>query len=278
MKALLCCLATLAGVSFMPPVSAIEVRVEIPHGFALRTTGNRDTVVYAASVGERVNPFDRSTIESQCEIARALGQTRLHPLFEAGYDQPLKTENWRFSTSRRSVELSVLHAYGCDQPPPRTPDSANYACGCTYRVHLQRDMHIRKQEDGRVETITIDVSRGTGRRYVAADHSVPEPNRAERLVTGLAPEVVGHDTVAGIPCVIRRQHIGSAWTDRCIAEDPEQHLAPFLRFSALSETTTQLNGQGVYSWVKTVRVVPEASVDNGVFEVPEGITLQGDAR
>ena len=98
-------------------------------------------------------------------------------------------------------------------------------------------------------------------------------------MAALAPEVVGREVIAGIPCVVRRQALGAAGhIDRCIAEDPDHHLPDWLRYQALSETVPSQDGKSTFRWTRTDDVVMNATVDAGVFKLPRGITLKDFGR
>ena len=254
------------------------VPVQVPADFRIKPTGRQEAVLYTESVGERRNPLDRATVEAQCQAARAGGLTDKHPVFESGHDQPLKTESRRFSAGRRWAEMSTAQVYQCDGPPDTT-GSVGYLCGCTYRLQERRSVQIGRIDKGRHETLQVDLARGTARRRSQAPAAAPDPGGDAARVKALAPEIVGKDQVAGVACVVRRQKLGAnAWTDRCIVEDEAMKLHPDLRFRALSESTPARDGKGMYSWMKAVKVIQNASVDAGVFELPAGVVLQETPR
>src|SRR5258705_11339256 len=85
----LCGLVAVAAEALIP--------VSIPAAFRSKATHSTEPVVYAHVVGEFRNTTDRALIEAQCEIFRNMGMTDGHPVFEAGYDKPLTTEDWQFT-------------------------------------------------------------------------------------------------------------------------------------------------------------------------------------
>lgn len=276
MKSHLILVVVMCGV--VTPRSAESATVEMPLApeFRIKPSGTAQEMVVIHSLGEVRNAIDRSTIEAQCVAARQSGLTDRHPVFEQGYDKPPKTENQLFIRGRNEASYTTRYPYRCDRVPHPSEGSADYLCGCTYRVQVDRTAQIKKFEAGRFEFISIDVTKGTARKQTGVDRSLPfDPNAAGEKVKGLAPEVLGRDVVAGIPCVIRRQRLGpKGWTDRCIVEDEPQKLPVHLRFRALAETTPSADGKGMYSWTKAVRVVTDASVDTGVFDLPDGIVVK----
>src|SRR5207237_9674608 len=83
-------------------------------------------------IGETGNPVNKPSVERQCAIARELGQTDKHPVFEPGHDRPLATESRRFANAHHGVSFDTLHAYECDRAGPAAP-STPALCDCTYR-------------------------------------------------------------------------------------------------------------------------------------------------
>jgi hypothetical protein len=246
----------------------------VPADFGVRPSGTADTVVYSEVIGEAVNPIDRATIEAQCRAARQLGLTDRHPVFEPGHDHPLRTESRRFTGAGRWAVYDTLHSYGCDPAPARTP-SPEALCACTYRSHAVRHVQIRKAAGGRIETLWIDLAQRTAHRSIIADRSVDDPDAPARRLRTLAPAVVGRDRVAGIACVLRRQRLSAdGWIDRCIADDEAARLHPALRDRALSETTYADGGRRIEAWSKATTLIEDASVDSGVFELPDAVALR----
>lgn len=245
------------------------VPVSVPFEFRVTPTRSTTPVVYAHSSGEFRNPIDRAGIEAQCEAARASGMTDKTPVFEAGYDKPLKTESLRFSNDTHWAHYSVIHQYQCSRAS-RAANSAEGLCGCTYRVQPHYTVQIKNRVGGKVEIIDADLTANTARRRYVSDGGV---TGHESQVRALAPEVTGKDVIAGIPCVVRRQKLGEGYIERCVAEDPDRRLPASLRFSALSETTPSPDGKK-YQWTRTDKVVLNATVDTGVFAPPAGVTIK----
>ena len=79
---------------------------------------------------------------------------------------------------------------------------------------------------------------------------------------------------AGIPCVIRRQPLGKSYIDRCITDDPDKKLPPELRNRTLTTFQPLADGKGVFSSTKVNKAVLNASVDSGVFAMPDGIKVK----
>ena len=91
----------------------------------------------------------------------------------------------------------------------------------------------------------------------------------------IAPEVVGKDVIAGIPCVMRRQSMGGTnYKDICVTEDPEKRLPEQMRFRTLSEYMPLADGKGVYNSSRADKIVLNGLVDAAVFSVPEGYTVK----
>ena len=248
--------------------------VPIPAEFMTEPARSNVAVVYARSSGEAFNPIDKRTIEAQCEMARQSGQTQKRPVFEVGHDKPVKTTTLRFSTATQSAQLTTLYAYECAHAQGRLA-GVEGLCGCTYQIQPRFRVEITNQLPTGAETLNIDITKGTGQRRVKPAVAKGEAARNAERVAALAPEVVGREVIAGIPCVVRRQALGAAGhIDRCIAEDPDHHLPDWLRYQALSETVPSQDGKSTFRWTRTDDVVMNATVDAGVFKLPRGITLK----
>lgn len=251
-----------------------RVPVAAPAEFRTLVTRSSVPVVFARSSGEAFNPIDKPAIEAVCEAARQTGLTDKYPVFEAGYGKPVKTESLRFSNATQRALLSTLHAYECVRPAGR-PVGANGLCDCTFRVRPHYRAEIKNTLATGVETLTVDLTKGTAQRRVAASRPGADLQRDAERIVALAPEVVGRDVVAGIPCVIRRQPLGAqGYIERCIAEDPEHQLPPMLRYQALSESIPSEGGKSRFSWSRTDQVELNAAVDAGVFKLPDGVIVK----
>jgi hypothetical protein len=259
--------AALAGDAMVP--------VPVPSGYGVQPTHSSMPVVYTESSGEYQKVVDRKIIEAQCDAMRQMGATDKTPVFEDGDGKPLKTQSRRFGNDRHWAIYSVLHRYVCDRPPGRASSSTEALCDCTYRVKPHYTAQIKNRLDGQIEIIDIDIATQIARRRVMPDHSVPNLERDAAYVLKLAPQVVGKDVVAGIPCVVRRQSMGGKnYMEICVSEDPEKHLPPDLRFRTLSEYMPTADGKGMYRWSKADKVVINAIVDSGVFRMPEGLIVK----
>ncbi len=237
------------------------VTVAVPADFGVRPRGTSESVVYSEVIGETTNPIDKRAIEAQCDIARRLGLTDKHPVFEPGHDQPLKTHSRRFFNPRRSASYDTLEAYECDRDAPAAT-STQAVCDCIYRPRARRQVEIRHAGGGHMETVGIDLAQRKAVRSVTAGRPTADPDAIAARFRTLAPEVVGRDEVAGIPCVLRRQRLSAdAWIDRCISEDERHVLPQALRHRTLSETLYSQGGREVRGGSKAVTVIPHASVD-----------------
>ncbi len=268
--------ATLAAAAYATAAFAAEALVPVayPSEFDIHSSGTVEPVVYAEASGEFTNPTDRKGIEAICENSRRMGLATRMPVFEAGDDKPIATRTWDFANERHSAHYTVRHDYVCDRAgPPAT--SGDALCDCTYRVKPKYSAHIRNQVDGNVEVIDIDMSRRTARRRVMPGRLSLDLDRGEALVKRLAPEIVGRDVVAGIPCVVRRQGLGGAnFMDLCVSEDPDRLLPAALRFRTLSEYQPSPSGKGAYRRSKTEKVVINAVADSAVFAIPSGLDIK----
>lgn len=250
------------------------VPVPLPSDFGIHSIGSAEPVVYTESSGELQNFTDRRVIETQCEMARKRGDTTKTPVFEAGDDKPLKTETKRFTNARHWANYTVHHQYVCERPEGKT-SSADGLCGCTYRVVPKYLAQIKNKTDRGLEIIDLDVSKRTAQRRLLPGPVRADLERGEADVLRLAPEVVGKDVVAGIPCVVRRQSMGGKnYMDLCVTEDPDKHLPAEMRYRALSEYMPRADGKGAHRWSKADKIVLNGLVDSAVFAIPEGFSVK----
>jgi hypothetical protein len=264
--AALCGAAALAADALVP--------VPLPAAFGLHSIGSAEPVVYTESSGELQNAVDRRVIEAQCEVARTLGSTDKTPVFEAGYDEPLKTETRRFTNDRHWANYTIIHAYVCDRAD-KPSSSADALCGCNYRVRPKYLVQIKNKLDRGLEIIDIDIAKRTAQRRVVPGPLRDDLERGAADVLRLAPEIVGKDVVAGIPCVMRRQSMGGKnYMDICITEDPDKRLPEQLRYRTLSEYMPRVDGKGVHRSSRADKIVLNGNVDSAVFAIPEGFTVR----
>jgi hypothetical protein len=233
---------------------AADTLLQPPSGFGVRSTGTIEAVVHAEVVAHTPGPVDRASIEAQCESARAVGLTTRHPVFEPGHDALTRTETLRYGTPRHQADFVTRHIYECAAPPAAST-SADTLCGCTYRMHTRRSVHIERR-----------------------DLSTADPALELARVRRLMPEAMQPDTIAGIPCLWRRTRLpDDVRLERCVVEDPAGRFPAFLRGRALAETLLRHGSEVVHS-SRTTRLILHATVDAGVFDAPLGDMPQEPAR
>ncbi|HET9643642.1 MAG TPA: hypothetical protein VFP68_09870 [Burkholderiaceae bacterium] len=248
-------------------------RVEAPA--SLRNTGNVETVLYRESVGELpMGSSVRPTMEKTCAGLRELGETTKTPIFEPGDDRPMTSESVKIGNSRHTVSFLTITNYDCDW----SINQANRdSCGCTFRRLQWRKMHLKRIEGDLLHIYDIDITRGVGTHHSRRRGSRTILEEGKALVPGLAPpRTIGHSEYAGIPCVVKRADVSAvAWSEYCVVEDQAHHWPPEIQSQILGATQVRLH-DGIEDrtrWEHTTRVVINATVDAGVFEVPPGIKI-----
>jgi hypothetical protein len=246
-----------ADVAPLPPDFGIQARHETVHA------------IYSKSQGESPNMVDRRQIEANCAIRRQFGSTSLTPIFEAGFDRPNRTEWVRVVAPTAWANYETMQGYACD---PASMGPKHDDCGCTYREMTSRFVHIRKSVDGVTDVIDAEVTRGTGTRRTRRE-TWPMPGTGPDVAV-FGP-VVGHDVVAGMPCSIRRQDLGTGRTERCLA-DRVPSVPRQQQDQLLAQTMYHLDhGQPIKrDWWRTEVILPEADVDAGIFDAPRGIAFK----
>lgn len=257
---LACLLATAGAV-------AADAKVGPPPGFPFKPGRNTEHVVYSETEAEYPNPIRRELLEQQCDMARQLGKTTKHPSFEAGHDQPNHRETVRMVGTTQTVTFHTVRAYLCDPMPPDRD-----LCGCTYRMVTGHVLHLDRHEAGRHEIVRYDIEKQQGTRFVGPD--APAPAGSARNLAALAPQVMGRDVVAGVPCVVRRQVLPGGWVDRCIAWDPDGKLPAALRDQELASSFVVQDHPDRTHRSRITKVVADALVNAGVFDLPPGANLK----
>jgi hypothetical protein len=249
--------------------------VALPSDFGVHAIGSVEAVVYVELSGELFNVVDRKGIEAVCTAARHSDQTTKTPRFEPGYDKPNKTETKLFANPHHWASYIIDHVYVCDRPEGRPGNSGDALCDCTYRVIPHYHAQIKNKTSDGLEIIDLDVAKRTARRQVLHGYAGEDIGRGQFDLRAFAPEVVGKDVVAGIPCVVRRRSMGGAnYADYCITEDPERHLPEQIRLRSLSTYIPRLDGKGPHMRSRADKVVPNGAVDAAVFAIPERFTVK----
>ncbi len=238
----------------------------LPDGFGVVARHETVPAVWSTTVGESPSAWSRATLERTCAAKRSMGATVHTPVFEADPDRPNAVRIVQVVAARDWASYETVQGAMCDAATLRTD-----LCACTFRLATSRYVHLRRTRDGLVETIDIDLDKGSATR------------RTRRAATGAPPAagpaffgpVVGHDTIAGMPCSLRRQELATGHIERCLA-DAAPPVPAALQGQELSSATTWLQ-DGVEvrrDWRRTERVDADADVDLGVFDVPAGVTVR----
>jgi hypothetical protein len=268
MKTLLAiALAGIAGV--FAQASAQAAPASLPEGFGAAPRHETTRAVWSTSSGESPVTLDRALVEHTCAMKRSIGATTHTPLFEAGTDRPNTVTIVHVTSPQAWASYETIRGAVCD---PSTTDATHDLCSCTFREMTSRFIHIHKSQDGMSETIDVDLAKGTATRRL---HKAAPAHSMAPADAGVFGPVVGHDTIAGMPCSVHRQDLGTGRTERCLADAVDSVPAP-LQMQELSKTMYLLGGEGAVrrDWRRTDRVDADAEIDTGVFEVPAGITLR----
>jgi hypothetical protein len=261
-------LATVAAglVAALVQTLACAAPASAPAGFEIAPRHATTRAAWSTLAGESPNALDRSLIERTCAMRRSIGATQSAPVFESGTDQPDVVQVTRIASATAIASYETVRGTACD---PATMTASGDLCGCTFRRLTSRFVHIRRAIGEDTELIDVDLVKGTGTQRtrsgpLRAGLDLPDP-------AAFGP-VVGHDVVAGMPCALRRQELGSGRTERCLA-DAADGVPPALRLQELARTVYLLGpaGPSRRDWRRTERLDPEAEVDLGVFDPPAGI-------
>ncbi len=248
------------------------VPVSIPSEFQTVLTRTAVPVVYSETTGVQVHGVVKDIIAPACQTLKDLGINHLTPVFEPGDEVSDKVEGFNFMQPNRHASLSVVHRYQCvRENKPLKPVTSN--CDCTYKRVPQYSLQIWTRRPGFTEHIKADLNRRTAIRRRSSGDSVLDPEKLGQFIKMMAPKVVGHEVLAGIPCTVHRQQFGDeGYIDRCVTEDLDKHLPPYLRFRALSEMHIKADGS-IFFGRSTKKVVMNATVDSGIFNLPPGFQV-----
>ncbi len=260
-------LASIAG-AFMQ-ACAHAAPASLPEGFGAAPRHETTRAVWSTSSGESPTTLDRALVEKTCAMKRSIGATTRTPVFEAGSDRPNTVTIVHVTSPQAWASYETIRGSVCD---PATMDATHDLCSCTFREMTSRYIHIHKTRDGAAESIDVDLAKGTATRNLRKAVPPHSMRPADAAVFG---PVVGHDTIAGMPCSVHRQDLGTGRTERCLADAVDSVPVP-LQMQELSKTMYLLGAEGAErrDWRRTERVDADAEIDTGVFEVPAGIAVR----
>lgn len=238
----------------------------LPAGFDVAARHETTHAAWSVLSGESPNVLDRGLVERTCAMKRSIGATTSTPVFESGTDRPDAVQIVHIASTTATAGYETIRGTVCD---PATLGATGDICGCTFRQMTSRYIHIRRTTGGETEVIDVDLTKGTGSRRTR--RAAPGGAASAPDLAVLGP-VVGHDVVAGVPCSVRRQDLGTGRTDRCLA-DAADNIPPTLRLQELARTMYLLGPGGPErrDWRRTDRLDADAEVDLGVFDPPAGI-------
>lgn len=258
-------------VATLAPLLAAAAPAPLPDGFGIVPRHETLAAVWSTTAGESPSTWSRAALERSCAAKRTAGLTTHTPVFEADPDRPNAVRIVQVVAPQAWASYETVQGTMCDAATLRTD-----LCACTFRTTTSRYVHLRKTRDGVTEAIDIDLAKGSAtrrtRRAASAAATASAPAAGD---LGFPGPVVGHDIIAGTPCSLRRQGLGTGHIDRCLADAVAQVPAA-LQGQELSMTTFALeDGTAVRrDWRRTERVDADADVDLGVFEVPAGIAVR----
>lgn len=240
----------------------------LPDGFGVVPRHESVAAVWSTTAGESPGNWNRATITATCAAKRSMGATTHTPVFEADPDQPNTVRIVQVVAAQSWASYETVEGAMCDAATLRDD-----LCACTFHRVTSRYVHLRNTHDGRTDVIDIDLAKASATRRTR--RAAAEPAGAPAAAPSFFGPVVGHDTIAGMPCSLRRQAIGTGGIERCLADAVAQ-VPVALQGQELSKTTTWLqDGVAVRrDWRRTERVDTDADVDRGVFDVPAGVTLR----
>ncbi len=261
-------LHSIALAATLAPLLAIAGTAPLPDGFGLAPRHETTRAVWSTMAGESPGMWNRAVIEHTCAARRSMGATTHTPVFEADPDRPNAVRIVQVVSAQSWASFETVQGAMCDASTLRDD-----LCACTFRSTTSHYMHLRRTHDGVTEVIDVDFAKGSATRRTRRAASAASAPSAPDL--GFFGAVVGHDTIAGMPCSLRHQVLGSGSIDRCLADAVTQVPAA-LQGQELSSTTTVMeDGVAVrHDWRRTERIDVEADVDLGMFDVPAGISVR----
>ena len=260
----------IVAATLVPFIAAAEP-APLPDGFGIVPRHETVAAVWSTTAGESPSTWSRAALERTCAAKRTAGLTTRTPVFEADPDRPNAVRIVQVVAPQAWASYETVQGTMCDAATLRTD-----LCACTFRTTTSRYVHLRRTRDGVTEVIDIDLAKGSAtrrtRRAASAASSASAPAAAD---VGFFGAVVGHDTVAGMPCSLRRQELAAGHIDRCLADAAAQ-VPVALQGQELSMATFALqDGTAVRrDWRRTERVDAQADVDLGVFDVPAGVAVR----
>ena len=253
----------------LAPLLAVADTAPLPEGFGLVPRHETTRAVWSTTSGESPGMWRRAVVERTCAAKRSMGATTHTPVFESDPDRPNAVRIVQVVSAQSWASYETVQGAMCDAATLRDD-----LCACTFRTTTSHYMHLRKTHDGVTEVIDVDFAKGSAtrrtRRAVMAAASA-----ASGVDFGFFGAVTGHDVIAGMPCSLRHQVLGSGYIDRCLA-DAVPPVPEALRSQELSTATFALeDGVAVRrDWRRTERIDVDADVDLGMFEVPMGMAVR----
>ena len=252
----------------LAPLLAAAAPAPLPDGFGIAPRHETMSAAWSTTSGESPGMWSRAVVERTCAAQRAAGLTTHAPVFEADPDRPNAVRIVQVVAPQAWASYETVQGAMCDAATLHRD-----LCACTFRATTSRYLHLRKTRDGVTEVIDVDLAKGSAtRRTHRATAGAGAPVAPD---LGFFGAVVGHDTIAGMPCALRRQVLGTGHVDRCLA-DAVTPVPAALQGQELSmETFVNQDGAAVRrDWRRTERIDTEADVDRGVFDVPAGIAVR----
>ncbi len=263
-------LHSIALATTLAPLLAIAGTAPLPDGFGLVPRHETARAVWSTMAGESPGAWNRTVIERTCAAKRSIGATTHTPVFEADPDRPNAVRIVQVVSAQSWASYETVQGAMCDASTLRDD-----LCACTFRSTTSHYMHLRKTRDGVTEVIDVDFAKGSATRRTRRAGAASAASAPSVPDLGFFGAVVGHDTIAGMPCSLHRQVLGSGHIDRCLADAVPQ-VPEALRLQELSTTTFLLeDGEAVRrDWRRTESIDANADVDLGVFDVPSALTVR----
>ena len=241
----------------------------LPEGFGVVAHHATVPAVWSTTSGESPGTVDRPVIERTCATKRALGVTTRLPIFEAGSDRPNSVTIVQIVSPGAWASYETIRGNVCD---PSSMDAAHDLCSCTFREMTSRFVHIRKDAGDATTVIDIDLNKASATQSQRKSMPLRKPGNLDASQFG---PVVAHEVVAGMPCSVHRQDLGTGRTERCLA-DAVDSVPVELQLQELSKAMYLLQGTEAVrrDWRRTDRIDAAAEVDLGVFDVPAGIEVR----
>lgn len=255
---------------------SVQSEAPLPAGFDLKPTQKSVVVVYAHSQGEMLSTLSRAALEASCQAAQSLsGETRM-PRFAPGSEDALKFEIRRYTSAdgKQSASYSEKEHVECAEADLKRDGP----CACNYRKVSERSLYLERRQGDSTDRWQLTLTSRSGRHSRGPASALEVAAPSEALLLSMYGAAAGTRELAGQRCQLRRIERGGSRTETCLLL-PGPDLPAKLHGRQLAQSVVQIQGPQAgqrLRWTETLLLLPRASVDSTVFELPAGVSfIQG---